>query len=771
MPTEKIKLDKPLTEQQNKDYNAFRLAGIPPQRAVDLIVGTGVTDNNRSGETSYLKDLGGDIKETAVNLGQNFMDRGRSIVDIAKEKDRGIFSKALGIGGEAFRGIGRTIGEVFIGGAKAVAPQSVEDKVSGAVEKGGQKVGEVLTNYATENPDSQVVQTVKGLIDKYETDKNFRDTVDASGGFAEGLVEILGGGTAARGLKQGVTRASKEVAETGGKVVSRAGNRFGSLLPTKTPDVPPVETVAVEAKKYKTFDDFIKTVDEAGNEKYREPGIGVQTETGKPITIKAYHGTNKDFDKFIIPDEGTRYTGDGVYFTPSKAHAERFAQGDGGRVVESYLTLENPYNLYLPEGNIDYQPGSEAINNILGKGHDSIIVRIKDTDTRTGVVEADFINEIVVFDVDKIKSKDDLKKMFEQATEAPQKGVLKTAKEKAGKAKDRTLEFVVDTGHKGLMKYQQLKEGATQRITQNLDRKALRDNAKLPPKQVDKNIGEMYVNAVSPGVKGKKKTLDGITKNRQSGINVIKDITVNKNNLSFKDSSADIIVSGEVPNNLWEFGGAMQSRKSTIYKGVLEDVGKAAKEPTDFTRITNVMEEIIKDPVYAKETAIIDRAKQILAKFSENTYGPEQIERLLQIENLKLDQFYKGEGKLEDAVVSAIVANNLRDILDETVEKAVGQGVREKKRLYGDYKAVEKDVIHRAIHNSQARKAGLVNMFGIKTVGDLTRGLAGDVGALKQSAGQIVGESFIDALNDRDALINRMFLVADQTYSKGGIIK
>ena len=62
-------------------------------------------------------------------------------------------------------------------------------------------------------------------------------------------------------------------------------------------------------------------------------------------------------------------------------------------------------------------------------------------------------------------------------------------------------------------------------------------------------------------------------------------------------------------------------------------------------------------------------------------------------------------------------------------------------------------------------------MFGIKTIGDVARGVSGHPGALRQSAGQIVGESFIDAINDRDALINRMFLVADQTYSKGGIIK
>ena len=767
MPTEKIQLDKPLTAQQKIDYNGFRLAGVSPQRALDRILGNELEDPGLEqnkvlarGTDNFLKDLGGDLVETGKGVFDTITTAGDKIRDIAKEEDRGIFSKALGIGGEAFRGIGRTIGEVFIGGAKAVVPQSVEDKVGETVEKGGQKAGEAVANYATENPDSQVVQTVKGLIDKYENDKNFRDAVDAGGGFAEGLAEIFGGSVATKGLKKGL-----EATKTGVEGTTNLGSRFGALLPTPKP----VKTLAGEAKKPKTFDDFIKTVDEAGNEKYREPGIGVQTETGKPITIKAYHGTNKDFDKFIISDEGTRYTGDGVYFTPSKVGAEGYAQGDGGRVVESYLTLENPYNLYLPEGNIDYQPGSEAINNILGKGHDSIIVRIRDTDTRTGVVEADFINEIVVFDVDKIKSKDDLRKMFEQETPdtvTPDPGIVGKAKEKAGQAVDRTLESAVGLGHKAMMKYQQVSEGATQRITQNLDRKALKANAVLPPKQVDKNIGDMYVNAVSPGVKGKKKTLEGITQNKQKAVEVVKDIAENRKDLSFKDVETDTLIKGELPTNLWELGSAVGDRKSTIYKKVLDSIGKAKDEPVNTKRISDAMLEIVNDPVYANETAIINRAEQIFDKFSGNKYKPDQIEDLIKLENDRLGAFYRGNGTQADAVVSAIVANNLRDLLDETVEKAGGEAVGALKRQYGAYKAVEYDIVHRAIHNSQARKSGLVNMFGIKTVGDLTRGLAGDVGALKQGAGQIVGESFISALNDRDALINRMFLVADQTYNK-----
>ena len=63
-------------------------------------------------------------------------------------------------------------------------------------------------------------------------------------------------------------------------------------------------------------------------------------------------------------------------------------------------------------------------------------------------------------------------------------------------------------------------------------------------------------------------------------------------------------------------------------------------------------------------------------------------------------------------------------------------------------------------------ETGLVDMFGIRTIGDIAAGMSGDISALKQGAAQIAGEGFIKALNDRDALINRAFLVAEQAYTK-----
>lgn len=329
---------------------------------------------------------------------------------------------------------------------------------------------------------------------------------------------------------------------------------------------------------------------------------------------------------------------------------------------------------------------------------------------------------------------------------------------------DVGIDTALILGQKTVQTYRDLVDASQTRIIRNLDNQAIRENAALKLPEVEQNIAKMYTNAVSPGVKGKKVTTEGIVANQQQAVGAIKNITLNKNDVSFRDIETNQIVKGELPSNLWEFGGAVTSRKSQVYQQVLKEIGKAADTPLDTSRISNAMYDIIENPVYAGETAIINRARQALEKYQLTDYTPAQLEDLIKLENDKLQSFYRGQGTQGDAVVSAIVANNLRDLLDEAVEAATGAKIRPLKAEYGNLAAIERDVVHRALHNAQARDAGLVDMFGIRTIGDLSSGLSGNLSALKKGASQIVGEGFIKALNDRDAMINRMFMVADQSY-------
>ena len=59
-----------------------------------------------------------------------------------------------------------------------------------------------------------------------------------------------------------------------------------------------------------------------------------------------YHGTNKDFNEFVIAEKANR-TGmpDGFYFTSDAEDASRYAKGDGASVMPVYLSIKNPFNL------------------------------------------------------------------------------------------------------------------------------------------------------------------------------------------------------------------------------------------------------------------------------------------------------------------------------------------------------------------------------------------------------------------------------------------
>ena len=326
-------------------------------------------------------------------------------------------------------------------------------------------------------------------------------------------------------------------------------------------------------------------------------------------------------------------------------------------------------------------------------------------------------------------------------------------------------------GQKIAETYRNVVEDSTQRISANFDRQALQDNINKPLPEVEQKLGEMYVNAVSPGVKGKKQSLDGLVANKSSAVSAVKNLTESKSTLKFRDIETNEFIEGELPTNLWEFGGAISHQKSQVYKQITERLEATGNKTIDTERITDAMTDIIENPVYANEIAIVNRARESLSKYMTTDYTPAQIEELIQLENDRLQAFYRGAGTQADAIVSAIVANNLRDMLDEAVEAATGEGVKALKAKYGNLKAVERDVVHRALHNSQAREAGLVDMFGIRTIGDVAAGAAGDLGALKRGAAQIAGESFIKALNDRDAMVNRMFLVAEQAYKENQTIK
>lgn len=134
---------------------------------------------------SALADVTSDIAETGRGVVREFGAAGENIVDTTQRKDLNIFEKALQAGSQAFRGAARGFGEVVIGAGKVALPQETEEQIGGAVKETVSRVSEL--------------PQVQDLLNRYNSlDPETKRNVDNALGYAEGLAEIITGGTASR---------------------------------------------------------------------------------------------------------------------------------------------------------------------------------------------------------------------------------------------------------------------------------------------------------------------------------------------------------------------------------------------------------------------------------------------------------------------------------------------------------------------------------------------------------------------------------------------
>ncbi len=131
----------------------------------------------------------------------------------------------------------------------------------------------------------------------------------------------------------------------------------------------------------------------------------VVNEDGTPRVV--YHGTNQDFEAF--------HAESGAYwFSESYDYAESMMEErGGGKVIECYLRMENPYEVKMNPRDFAVNTAEERriIQRAKTSGHDGVII-VNDTDNE---IEADTF--YVVFDGKQIKSATDNRGTFDRNTD------------------------------------------------------------------------------------------------------------------------------------------------------------------------------------------------------------------------------------------------------------------------------------------------------------------------------------------------------------------
>lgn len=157
-----------------------------------------------------VKDVPSDIVETGKRAFGATNEAGRGIVDTFKRDDIGMADKVVTAGSQAFKGIGRFLGETFLGAAKLTTTDEFEKQAGAAALEVGEKIAS--TDF------------VKDTVAWYDSqDDNKKRQIQNILGYAEGLVELVGAGTIVKGAKAGV-KGSKEAALASSEAITSGLN-------------------------------------------------------------------------------------------------------------------------------------------------------------------------------------------------------------------------------------------------------------------------------------------------------------------------------------------------------------------------------------------------------------------------------------------------------------------------------------------------------------------------------------------------------------------
>jgi len=251
---------------------------LTPSQIEDLrfkygIKGSSVSQPKESITSRVLSDIPSDIGETVAGVGKQVTEAGKKIEERVTS-DQPIIDKVVGTGADLFRGIGRTIGEVFVGGAKTLATPELEQATK-------EKVGEVVGKIASSDQAQQIAEIYKNLSPEK------RAQVDNILGYTEGITSLVGGGKVLPSIASKTIGATERVAGKVGEVANDLASQF------KVPEIGSVTSLFKKAPM--SVEDAVAQADEA----LRPQNISQRVTVNVPETKLDLDSVNKRLDQLI----------------------------------------------------------------------------------------------------------------------------------------------------------------------------------------------------------------------------------------------------------------------------------------------------------------------------------------------------------------------------------------------------------------------------------------------------------------------------------------
>jgi len=289
---------------------------------------------------------------------------------------------------------------------------------------------------------------------------------------------------------------------------------------------------------------------------------------------------------------------------------------------------------------------------------------------------------------------------------------------------------------------------------------------------------ELFIKWVKPTVKGKQNITD-YARFVDDGLEGIASIVKNKENLKFINDIGEES-RGQLPKNLSEFSDAISQTKKKIYSeydALAKNAGEnGALVSTEW--IINELKQLENNRTLRLANPGIDGIISNMKKGLEEigTLTVEEAQTFSQHLNQNLKAFYKNwnANDIGRSTVEALVNNNLKKAIDESIENALGQGERYSglKKQYGQLRNIEEEVAKRALVDQRKNAKNLFDLTDIYSANQVIDSLANlnPIGLVKWGATSLI-KNWYKKLNDPNVQIKKLFENIDKEISQNGKLR
>jgi len=289
--------------------------------------------------------------------------------------------------------------------------------------------------------------------------------------------------------------------------------------------------------------------------------------------------------------------------------------------------------------------------------------------------------------------------------------------------------------------------------------------------KVAQTIEKGIEKAIRPSTVGRE-TAGDIAKYNKNAKTAVTDIVDKKKSLKFVDEFGEQKV-GTLPETVGETASAVEQGKKQVFDQY-DALKKKAGEKGLELDLNPVADEVM---AIADDVALQDAAPHVI-KYAEGVadrlrgravYTPDQAQEYVKIMNQNLKAFYRNPtyDAATKVAVDALAINNINKNLDELITSGVGGKYGELKKTYGAYKAIEKDIVHRAGVLARQNTKGLLDYTDIFSAGEAVAGILSMNPAMMAGAATQKGiKEYMKHMNNPNTIIKKMFKDVEKAKTK-----